>query len=40
VAALKADAEQLTQLSAGYEQAKTRIEELLVEWEQLAGAAS
>ena len=39
-AALKADAEQLTQLSAGYEQAKTRIEELLVEWEQLAGAAS
>jgi len=39
-AALKADAEQLTQLSAGYEQAKTRVEELLVEWEQLAGAAS
>src|SRR6266446_2033439 len=39
-AALKADAEQLTQLSAGYEQAKKRIEELLVEWEQLAGAAS
>src|SRR6266851_5767958 len=39
-AALKADAEQLTQLSAGYEQAKTKIEELLVEWEQLAGAAS
>jgi ATP-binding cassette subfamily F protein 3 len=39
-AALKADAEQLTQLSAGYEQAKTRVEKLLVEWEQLAGAAS
>src|SRR6266851_671020 len=39
-AALKADAEQLTQLSAGYEQAKTRVEELLIEWEQLAGAAS
>ena len=39
-AALKADAEQLTQLSAGYEQAKTRIEELLIEWERLAGAAS
>ena len=39
-AALKADAGQLTQLSAGYEQANTRVEELLVEWEQLAGTAS
>lgn len=39
-AALNADAEQLTQLSADYEQAKAREEELLVEWEQLADAAS
>ncbi len=39
-AALKADAEQLTQLSVDYEQAKKRVEELLDEWEQLAGAAS
>lgn len=36
VAAFNADAEQLTQLSADYELAKTRIEELLVEWERLA----
>src|SRR5260370_37558089 len=39
-AALNADAAQLTQLSADYEQAKSRVEELLVEWEQLAGAPS
>ena len=39
-AALNADAKQLTQLSADYEQAKARVEELLVEWEQLADAAS
>jgi ATP-binding cassette, subfamily F, member 3 len=38
-AALKGDAAQLTQLYADYEQAKTRVDELLVEWEQL-GAAS
>ena len=35
-AALNADAEQLTQLSADYEQAKARVDELLVEWERLA----
>ena len=38
-AALKGDAAQLTQLYADYEQAKTRVDELLIEWEQL-GAAS
>jgi len=37
-AALYADAVQLTQLSADYELAKMRIEELLVEWEQLSDA--
>jgi ATP-binding cassette subfamily F protein 3 len=37
-AALNADAAQLTQLSMDYEQAKSMVEELLVEWEQLAGA--
>src|SRR5205809_3479430 len=37
-AALYADAAQLTQLSADYELAKMRIEELLVEWEQLSDA--
>jgi len=31
-----ADATQLTRLAADYEQAKTRVEELLVEWEHLA----
>ncbi len=35
-AALQGDAAQLTQLYAEYEQAKTRVEELLLEWEQLA----
>jgi ATP-binding cassette subfamily F protein 3 len=39
-AALKADADQLTQLSAEYEQARTRVDELLEEWEQLADVAS
>jgi ATP-binding cassette subfamily F protein 3 len=34
-AALNADAEQLTQLSAEYEQAKTYVEELMAEWERL-----
>jgi ATP-binding cassette subfamily F protein 3 len=34
-AALNADAEQLTQLSADYEQARARVDELLAEWEQL-----
>ena len=38
-AALKGDAAQLTLLYAEYEQAKTRVDELLIEWEQL-GAAS
>lgn len=38
-AALKGDAAQLTRLYSDYEQAKTRVDELLVEWEQL-GAAS
>jgi len=36
VAALNADAEQLTQLSADYELAKVKVEELLVEWEQVS----
>jgi len=35
-AALHADAEQLTQLSADYEQAKAVVDDLLVEWERLA----
>ena len=35
-AALSADAEKLTQLSAEYEEARARVELLLVEWEQLA----
>lgn len=39
-AALQADAEQLTQLSAEYEQAKGRVDALLVEWEELADMAS
>ncbi len=39
-AALQADAAQLTQLSAEHEQAKAHIDELLVEWEQLADVAS
>ena len=37
-AALSADAVQLTQLSVDYEQAKARVEELLVEWERFADA--
>jgi ATP-binding cassette subfamily F protein 3 len=39
-AALKANAEQLKQLSEEYEQAKVRVDELLAEWEELASAAS
>src|SRR6266480_516877 len=35
-AARNADATQLTQLSADYEQARMRVEELLFEWEELA----
>ncbi len=35
-AARNADATQLTQLSAHYEQARVGVEELLVEWEQLS----
>jgi ATP-binding cassette subfamily F protein 3 len=35
-AALEADAEQLTRLTAEYEQAKTRVDELLAEWEELS----
>lgn len=38
-AALDGDATQLTQLYADYEQTKTRVDELLVEWEQLAAAS-
>jgi ATP-binding cassette, subfamily F, member 3 len=38
-AALQGDAAQLTQLYAEYERAKTRVEELLLEWEQLAAAS-
>jgi ATP-binding cassette, subfamily F, member 3 len=37
-AALNADALQLTQLAADYEQEKARVEELLEEWEQLSDA--
>ncbi len=40
LAALNADAAQLTQLSADYEQAKAHVETLLVEWECLADVAS
>jgi ATP-binding cassette, subfamily F, member 3 len=39
-AALIADAEQLTRLSADHEHAKTHIEELLEEWERLADDAA
>lgn len=39
-AALQADVPQLTQLSADYERAKTRVDELLAEWEHLANVAS
>ena len=39
-AALKADAEQLKQLSEEHEQAKAHVDELLAEWEELASAAS
>ncbi|MFL5629450.1 MAG: ABC-F family ATP-binding cassette domain-containing protein [Ktedonobacteraceae bacterium] len=39
-AALNADAALLTQLNAEYEQEKARVDELLVEWERLAEAAS
>ena len=39
-AALNADAALLTQYSAEYEQAKTRVDELLEEWERLAESAS
>lgn len=35
-AALEANAEQLTRLTAEYEQAKTRVDELLAEWEELS----
>lgn len=38
-AALNADAVQLTQLSAAYEPAKARVEELFAEWERLSEAA-
>lgn len=37
-AALGGDAAQLTQLSADYEQAKGRVDELLAEWEQLVAS--
>lgn len=40
VAALQGDAAQLTQLSDEHEQAKAHVDELLVEWEQLADVAS
>ncbi len=39
-AALQANGEQLTKLTAEYEQAKVRIDELLAEWERLAETAS
>jgi len=37
-AARNADAAQLTQLSADYEQARMSVEELLLEWERLSKA--
>ena len=40
LAALNADAAQLTQLSAEYEQAKTRVDELYQEWERVSDVAS
>ncbi len=40
VAALNADAAQLTQLTADYEQVKARVEQLMNEWEHLADMAS
>jgi ATP-binding cassette, subfamily F, member 3 len=40
LAALKADAAQLTQLSSDYEQTKAQIEALLEEWERLSNLAS
>lgn len=39
-AALQADAAQLTQLSTEHEQAKAHVDELFIEWEQLADVAS
>ncbi|HZO74459.1 MAG TPA: ABC-F family ATP-binding cassette domain-containing protein [Ktedonobacteraceae bacterium] len=39
-AALKADAEQLTQLSTDYEKTKAHVDALLLEWERLADAVS
>lgn len=39
-AALKADAEQLKQLSGEHARAKAHVDELLAEWEELASAAS
>ncbi|GCE12749.1 ABC-F family ATP-binding cassette domain-containing protein [Tengunoibacter tsumagoiensis] len=39
-AALNADAEQLTQLSAAYEEARARVDELFEEWERLSDVAS
>ncbi|HLZ58187.1 MAG TPA: ABC-F family ATP-binding cassette domain-containing protein [Ktedonosporobacter sp.] len=39
-AALNADAGKLTQLSADYEQARARVDELLAEWEELLDVAS
>jgi ATP-binding cassette subfamily F protein 3 len=39
-AALKADADQLTQLSGEYDQARMRVDELLAEWERLLEAES
>ena len=39
-AALSADAAQLTQLSADYEQSRAQVDTLLAEWEQLATEAS
>jgi ATP-binding cassette subfamily F protein 3 len=39
-AALSADAAQLTQLTADYEQSRAQVDTLLAEWEQLASEAS
>jgi len=39
-AALNADASQLTQLAADYEQGRVHVDKLLVEWERLAETAS
>ena len=40
LAALNGDAVELTRLSVDYERAKARVDELLVEWEEMGNAPS